>query len=119
MTCSNNDGTLEGVPCGWNRFGFELRNEPRGTRILVAGELDLVTTPALRQVLDYLERERRGVCIDLKALDFMDSVGLAAIHLAWRAAETSGRRLTVRGCSRQVERLFQITGMRDLLPFED
>jgi anti-anti-sigma factor len=87
--------------------------------VVVSGELDLATATALDQVLHHSERENLGLCIDLEGLNFIDAVGLAVIYRAWRTAEKTGRQLTVRGCSRQVEQLFTLTGMRGLLPFED
>jgi anti-anti-sigma factor len=49
---------------------------------------------------------------------FIDSTGLAAIVLISRLCERDGRELSIIRGPRPLQRLFEITGMIDVLPFE-
>jgi anti-sigma B factor antagonist len=76
--------------------------------------------PELDRVLDELDGGGHDrLLIDLVGVQFIDSGGLAGILRAWRAAERSGHRLTIRRGSPQAQKLFELTGMLDRLTFED
>jgi anti-sigma B factor antagonist len=90
-----------------------------GERTLVlAGELDLASRPLLDAAIARLEREgASALTLDLRDVTFMDSTGLHGVLLAKAACERSGGRfMLVRG-SAQVQRLFELSGLIDELPF--
>jgi anti-sigma B factor antagonist len=86
-------------------------------RLTPTGELDLATAPMLADAFDaaYRDTSVEMVVVDLTELSFIDSTG---IHLLLRmhAACGDGDRMRVVNGSRQVERLFDLTGVRDHLP---
>lgn len=85
----------------------------------VAGELDLVTSPELDEVLKGAQRSARLVVLDLRALTFMDSSAVHVIlHAAGRGRQTGGRLMLVRGPS-QVDRLLTLTGASDKVSIFD
>jgi anti-sigma B factor antagonist len=48
--------------------------------IIVEGEVDMFTSPSLRdQLLPYFERGVKGVIVDLSGVSFMDSSGIATL----------------------------------------
>jgi anti-anti-sigma factor len=84
------------------------------------GELDLGSAPALEGALSEFERSGSPrLVIDLENLQFMDSTGLALMVRAQQAARESGYRLVCRRGPKQVQRLFELTGVIDRLEFED
>jgi anti-sigma B factor antagonist len=84
------------------------------SRVAVEGELDIATAPMLEAGLADLERDGVGtlLLLDLARVRFMDSTGLRALLSARRRAETSGRRLRLANLSPDVERVFEVTGVR-------
>jgi anti-anti-sigma factor len=63
--------------------------------------------------------QRTRAVLDLRGVTFMDSAGLKAILRASEFAESHGHTLVLRRGPRQVQRLIELTGVRDRLTFED
>jgi anti-sigma B factor antagonist len=82
------------------------------------GELDLATAPALERVL--LDGRVTGdvVVLDLADLEFLDSTGLRVIVRAAEAARRDGWELRLRPARPEVQRIFDLTGILEALPFE-
>ena len=87
-------------------------------RITVEGELDIATAPkvegALREPSD--EGIQRRV-LDLSGLTFMDSSGLRTILSAQAASRRDGWVLALVPGPPSVQRVFEITGVKDGLRF--
>ena len=65
---------------------------PGGVLVTVRGELDMLTVPELRSVLDaVIDGGPRRVVLDLTEVSFIDSVSLAAIVNARRRLGAGGR----------------------------
>src|ERR1700759_90169 len=83
----------------------EVRDDEGGVTVVVAGEIDIVTSVRLnRELLEVLHRDPppRLVAVDLHEAPFMDTSGLAVLLSARRVAEESGSRLFVRSPSRAI-----------------
>jgi anti-sigma B factor antagonist len=78
----------------------------------VHGELDIATAPRLREQIDRLRRRGRTVIVDLSAVTFMDSTGLAMLMSAQEAGDAA---LTLRRPSAAVRRVFELAGLGRLL----
>ena len=81
-----------------------------------AGDLDLVTAPALRAALE--EAVRLGpsrVVLTLRDVTFLDSTALGAIVHGSRIAEDQGRVLRLTDAAPPIRRVLTVTGMDDLL----
>ncbi|MHB8242780.1 MAG: STAS domain-containing protein [Solirubrobacteraceae bacterium] len=86
--------------------------------LLLRGELDIASVPSLEAAMRRLCIEgTRAVTLDLSTLVFIDSTGLAAIVLASKICENNGYELTLIPGSSAVQRLFELTGLIDVLPF--
>jgi anti-sigma B factor antagonist len=98
---------------------FQTQIAKRGDSVVlvVIGEVDIATAPLLEQRLTEAESiDAATVIVDLDGVSFMDSSGLQVL-LSHVVSETNGRRVRLTRGSRQVQRLFEVSGMRDHLPF--
>lgn len=89
-------------------------------RLIVSGELDIATSPYLR---DDLERELlagQGVELDLSGLSFMDSTGIAVVISAMDQFEAQRCPFELSpALSDQVRRLLSMVGLLSRLPFRE
>jgi anti-anti-sigma factor len=97
----------------------QLVLDRRFDRALIAmtGEFDLEQSEAIEQLTTTLFSELTAtVDLDMSAVTFLGSRALAAV-LALRneVARHSGAELRITGCSEPVRRLFELTGVLDLL----
>ncbi|HET9256348.1 MAG TPA: STAS domain-containing protein [Pseudonocardiaceae bacterium] len=86
---------------------------PDAILCLVAGEVDLLTAPALQTTLtDTIGATRSNLVIDLSAVRFLASIGLNVLVEALAALEAAGRHLAVVvGDNPVVTRALQTTGL--------
>jgi anti-sigma B factor antagonist len=99
-----------------NLLTIRVETTGNGTSVVsLAGELDLSTIP--RMAVPLLgEVSHRAVIVDLSALSFIDSSGIAVLIKAFRAAEGNGRMHTVIASGSQVERVLRLAGIDRALP---
>jgi len=81
--------------------------------LLLAGELDLASTPELEARIERLCVDGASVLVlDLSKLTFMDSTGLQAVLAATKRCAQDGLELLLAGATGAVQRLFELTGVR-------
>lgn len=104
-----------------DRLRIELHGRSPGEAALrLAGELDLVTAPMLRDELARHQARGVRIVLDLAGLDFLDSTGLVLLMEVARAPATNGWTLALRrDLSPSVARLFQITRTESLFAWID
>ena len=103
-----------------NRLKLECTVDGAAVVLRLEGEVDLETAPAVdEEILRIMEAQPERLLIDLSAVEFIDSTGLSALIRADQAVTANGQRLSLRGASGQVRRLFELTGLFDRLNFED
>jgi anti-sigma B factor antagonist len=87
-------------------------------RVVVEGELDLSHAPELKDMLCRELSDGRDVVLDLSAVRFIDSTGLAAIVSALNHSNEAGSALQVyTELQPQAQRLMELTGVLPLLSF--
>jgi anti-sigma B factor antagonist len=80
--------------------------------VTVSGELDVATGPLLARALRAeVARATAGICLDLRAVTFMDAAGLRAVVDAANALGQRGQQLTLSRPSHSVRRLLEATSM--------
>jgi anti-anti-sigma factor len=81
------------------------------TRVTVAGELDLSTTPQFERRLAAVRAEKESVRLDLSEVEFIDCVGLRAVRAALHDQGRGLARLDLDPrLSPQVRRLLNLLG---------
>jgi anti-sigma B factor antagonist len=101
-------------------FSFTEADEVDGAlRLRLCGELDLTVVEPLRRRLDQLHLQGRAVVLDLAELDFVDSAGIMLFVTAAAAARESGPELVLTPPHGEVERVLRLTGLREMLRFEE
>jgi anti-anti-sigma factor len=100
---------------------FSMEEHLDGERCVVRlnGELDLAGAPALELMLREATRRHSDVVLDLDGLTFVDSTGIRAILAAHRSCAQDGTRLVALGGGREVIRVLEMCGLRDVPPFGD
>ena len=82
----------------------------------LAGELDLATAPHLEAVLDRMMVIPHHLVVDVSELTFIDSTGL---HLLLRASALVNGRIWVKGASRHILRVIDVTGVSEFFCLDD
>jgi anti-sigma B factor antagonist len=88
--------------------------------IELGGELDLSGVARVSEVFaSALKSGAAGIVLDLRELEFLDSTGVHAILTAERSASARNRSFVIIRGSRQVQRIFEVSGVAGRLAFVD
>ncbi|MFP5256708.1 MAG: STAS domain-containing protein [Acidimicrobiia bacterium] len=95
---------------------FSVHVELEPLRVVVAGELDLVTSEALSAALAPIisDPSHNVVRFDFSGVSFMDSSGLAALLQVVEA----GREVVLCGAAEPVRRVVEATGLESVIQVE-
>jgi anti-sigma B factor antagonist len=86
------------------------------TLVAVEGELDVRTSPELRQALDtVLGGGCRHVMVDLNRVEYLDSTGLGALVRGMRSVCAAEGRLQIICDVPRIRRIFEIAGLARVL----
>jgi anti-anti-sigma factor len=98
-------------------FRIDMELPTDGEAVLrPTGDLDIASSGKLDGALRGIQLDgRTNVTLDLSRLTFMDSSALRPIVEADQRARMSGGSLLVRSASKQVQRVLELTGVRDVL----
>ncbi|MCA1057092.1 anti-sigma factor antagonist [Rossellomorea aquimaris] len=85
--------------------------------VKVAGEIDAYTAPKLKETLQpSAETESdKDIVVDLSDVSYMDSTGLGVFVGLFKAINARGGQLKLVGLSNRLQRLFDITGLGDIM----
>jgi anti-sigma B factor antagonist len=93
-------------------LALESREENGWGVLEVQGEIDLHTSPQLRQaIVGFLERGQNQIVIDLSRVGFMDSSGLGVLVAGLKRAKERGGKLAVVSTQGSVQKVLSITGL--------
>jgi anti-sigma B factor antagonist len=103
---------------GAGRFQVDSQPGHGGTCVRPVGEIDMATVGSVQLVIDECVADGcERVVLDLRGVTFMDSSGLHLVVDADAAARAAGWELLLIEGPPPVQRVFEITGLRDRLPF--
>jgi anti-sigma B factor antagonist len=101
-------------------LSIEVRNAPDARTIALIGEADLVDVPKIEAAFEEACAGGPGLTVlDLRELTFIDSSGLHALIKGHQLHCAHGHELRVISGPESIRRLFELTGMNDLLPLHD
>ncbi|ANU26414.1 anti-sigma factor antagonist [Planococcus versutus] len=85
----------------------------------ISGEIDAHTAPVLREKLEhYQNHENLKAELDLSDVNYMDSTGLGVFVAFYKAVNSNGGHVKLKGLSARLKRLFDITGLGDIMDIE-
>ncbi len=100
---------------------LELQDHGSGAQhtLVLTGELDMAWSSVLdAAVRKVCTEQTETVALDLRKLTFMDSSGLRAVLLAQELCEQHGCEFLLIPGPPQIQRLFEVTGLLERLPFQ-
>jgi anti-sigma B factor antagonist len=101
-------------------FRAERRSLSGAPGMFVSGEVDVSTVAGLTAALDDAIRESAGAfVVDLTAVDFLDSTGISVLVRARALLARDERALAVVCPPGPVRRIFEVSGIADLLALFD
>jgi anti-sigma B factor antagonist len=92
-------------------------SEHRHVSIMLDGELDIASAPLLSTTFEAVLAHANAIVIDLDQVSFIDSSGLMAILACEIRCQQHGTAFGLTEGSRQVRRVFEVTGVAERLPF--
>jgi anti-sigma B factor antagonist len=100
---------------------LEHRRDAKGRDVVaVQGEIDVATSPALREELYALiDGGVSELVVDLSGLGFIDSSGLGVLVAALKHTRERGGQLVLAGLQQPARRVFEITDLTALFTIED
>lgn len=100
---------------------LRLSSESRGESLIVmaGGELDIVTSRQLDDLLTRSRRQHQRIVLDLAGVDFMDTSSLAVIVGHWKRMQAAGGELILAGARYRYTKTLWITGLAGRLPMYD
>jgi anti-sigma B factor antagonist len=101
-------------------LSLEVIEVSGSARLLLRGELDTASAPAAnRALLELLERGFDRVILDLRELDFMDSMGVKLLIDGRDTAEQLGVEMALAYGEGVVERVLTVSGVARLFERQD
>lgn len=67
-------------------MGFEVRKEGGATIVVLSGDVDLDSSPKVRSVLLESVGNKGGVLVEMSAVSYIDSSGIASLVEAYQSA---------------------------------
>ncbi|WP_188207791.1 STAS domain-containing protein [Alkalibacillus aidingensis] len=89
------------------------------TVLKLSGEIDAYTAPQLKEKLLALVEENPTVHVDLARVSYMDSTGLGVFISALKTSKEKEHALKLINLQENVYRLFNITGLNDVIDIEN
>jgi anti-sigma B factor antagonist len=102
------------------RLSVKVQRDSGPVRVVAAGEIDMSTAAQMRESLNAtLDKRPSVLVVDLAAVTFIDSTGVAALVHARNRAIEEGASLTVVNPQPIVRRVLHVTGMLQALTDDD
>jgi anti-sigma B factor antagonist len=115
MAATRREWMSEAFP---GQLGITISDQGTTTTVSLRGEWDLGEEAAIRRSLSgVLERSPERVILDLTGLGFIDSTGVHGVIELHQSSERQSVRLLIVPGSRAVQRVFELVGLSNVLPF--
>ncbi|MBM7705027.1 anti-sigma factor antagonist [Metabacillus iocasae] len=95
---------------------IDVKENGQEYQITLAGEIDAYTAPNLKEkFIEIAEVKNAYITVDLTNVSYMDSTGLGVFIALLKAIKKTEGTLKFVGVSERLKRLFDITGLTDIL----
>jgi anti-anti-sigma factor len=98
---------------------IEVTSTPEAHTVALSGEADLSGAPSIEAAVADAASKAQRMILDLRNLTFIDSSGLRALMRGHEQCGARGVELRVIPGPENVQRLFELSGMNEILPFFD
>jgi anti-sigma B factor antagonist len=111
---------IDAVISGHPYLTIEVERAQQAHTIVLSGEADLQSSPRIEAAIENASSNQAGlVVVDLRRLTFIDSTGLHAFANGHELCRARGQELRMIPGPAHVQRIFELTGMDEVLPFCD
>jgi anti-anti-sigma factor len=100
-------------------FSIETGRDGPVATVTVKGELDVATSPELIAAIVALEPGYEELVVDLSGCSFFASSGISVLLDENARAAAEGFRLVVVKAPPQVQRIFDLTSLHDMITFRE
>ena len=87
---------------------YEITEKPGACVVAFSGEIDLESSPVAREILIKCFENTRKVIVDLSAVSYIDSSGVASLVEALQAAKKSGGIFILAATSEPIRRVLEL-----------
>jgi stage II sporulation protein AA (anti-sigma F factor antagonist) len=96
---------------------MRVEREKNAVTVYLEGELDHCNAQQIRRIMDQAIADRtvKWLILDMEQMGFMDSSGIGVILGRYKQLRQRGGKMTVKNMNRQVEKVFKLSGMEQLI----
>lgn len=96
-----------------------LKEEENLVKAFISGEIDAFTAPMLREQLATVQqKENLQTELEMSGVSYMDSTGLGVIVAFFKNVNANNGHVKLTGLSSRLKRLFDITGLGEIMDIE-
>jgi anti-sigma B factor antagonist len=108
---------VHGVPgVEHEQASFFLEGMDGSMVVFAVGEIDLATSPTMREVLGEAVESRRHLIVDLSAVSFLDSTGLGVLIRAQKQISATHKSMSLVGPTGMVAKVLRLTRIDEAIP---
>lgn len=89
-------------------MGYEVRSEGDTTIVALSGDIDLESSPKVRAALLDSVATRRGVLVEMSAVSYIDSSGVASLVEAYQSARRASTPFALVAVSEAAMRVLEL-----------
>ena len=98
-------------------MSFKIKSEEKENIgvISVKGEVDMFTSPSLREkLLPFFKKNVKGIIVDLSEVSFMDSSGIATLVEGLQWSKKAGKKFILTGLGTNVKNALELTKLDNI-----
>ena len=100
---------------------LDMKMQGRTLLAAISGELDHHAAETLRFEIDraVMRENAKNIILDFKSVTFMDSSGIGMIIGRYKNVQKQGGRLFVADINANLQRIFELSGLKKIIPLFD
>lgn len=95
-------------------MGYEVRSQGDRTIVSLSGDIDLESSPKVRSVLLESVGARRGVLVEMSAVSYIDSSGVASLVEAYQSARRASTSFALVAVSDSAMRVLELARLEQV-----